>query len=260
LTTCYPYLQDVGASHEKWAWAVRQEPGVVGAFEKVHDTEDLVVSFDTVNLSFPNRKDLQANKPWAHQDQDPTKPGFRCLQGLVNLLPNGPEDGGLIVCKGAHLLSEEFHKKFIDEPKVWAWTKEWYGFSEAGLKWLADKGCVWEKVCMEPGDLVVWDSRTPHYNVSPSETSTQPRFAVYTCYMPVADLSQEELQKKKKAFEEMDFTTHWPNLGGFGGVPFKRLNGEPCPHNYQQPKSGRPVLTERGYKLTGIPYIKEQLS
>lgn len=76
-------------------------------------------------------------------------------------MPNGPEDGGLIVCKGAHLLSEEFHKEFIDEPKIWAWTKEWYGFSEAGLKWLADRGCKWEKVCMEPGDLVVWDSRTP---------------------------------------------------------------------------------------------------
>jgi hypothetical protein len=108
-------------SHESFTWAVRQEPGVIDAFEKVYDTEDLIVSFDSVNIGFPNRKDVKPNTPWPHQDQDPAKPGFRCLQGLVNLLPNGPEDGGLIVCKGAHLLSEEFHEEFKDEERIWSW-------------------------------------------------------------------------------------------------------------------------------------------
>lgn len=108
-------------SHESFTWAVRQEPGVVQAFEKVYDTEDLIVSFDSVNIGFPNRKDVKPNSPWPHQDQDPEKPGFRCLQGLVNLLPNGPKDGGLIVCKGAHLLSEEFHANFKEEERIWSW-------------------------------------------------------------------------------------------------------------------------------------------
>lgn len=79
------------------------------------------------------------------------------------------------------------------------------------MQWLADKGLKWEKVCMEPGDLVVWDSRTPHYNVSPSPSSTQVRLATYTCYMPVADATQEDLIRKKQAFEELKSTTHWPN-------------------------------------------------
>lgn len=108
-------------SHESFTWAVRQEPGVIEAFEKVYDTEDLIVSFDSVNIGFPNRKDVKPNSPWPHQDQDPEKPGFRCLQGLVNLLPNGPKDGGLIVCKGAHLLSEEFHANFKEEERIWSW-------------------------------------------------------------------------------------------------------------------------------------------
>ena len=85
-------------SHESFTWAVRQEPGVVRAFEAVYDTPDLIVSFDSVNIGFPNRADVKPNTPWPHQDQDPEKPGFRCLQGLVNLLPNGPDEGGLIVC------------------------------------------------------------------------------------------------------------------------------------------------------------------
>lgn len=108
-------------SHERFTWAVRQEPAVVEAFEKVYGTEDLIVSFDSVNIGFPTRTDIKPNKPWPHQDQDPEKPDFRCLQGLVNLLPNGPKDGGLIVCKGAHLLSEEFHRDFKEDEKIYSW-------------------------------------------------------------------------------------------------------------------------------------------
>lgn len=229
-----------GIQHEDFTWAVRQEPGVVGAFEKVYENEDLIVSFDSVGMSFPNRTDIDSNNPWPHQDQNPEKPNFRCLQGLVNLLPNGPDDGGLIVCKGAHRVSKEFHRDFKDDPeKIWAWcvalfllvlspwihsihpptdpfhrsrwkgslltmmfthrTHEWYGFTKKGLKWFEDRGFTWEKVCAEPGDLIVWDSRTPHYNLSP--TGTTPRFCIYTCYLPVAEVSQEDLIRKKAAFE-----------------------------------------------------------
>ncbi|KAM0706050.1 hypothetical protein Q7P35_007410 [Cladosporium inversicolor] len=242
-----------GLPHETFAWDIRTEPGVVGAFEKVYETKDLIVSFDAMNLSFPNRKDLKENKPWPHQDQDRTRPGFRCLQGLVNLLPNGPDDGGLIVCKGAHLVSEEFHEAFENETdRIWAWTKEWYGLTPNGMKWLADKGLKWEKVCMEPGDLVVWDSRTPHYNLS--STTSQPRFAAYTCYMPVSDVTQEDLLRKKKAFEECQPTTHWPNTAHVGALPLIR-DGEQDPLHHLVPKSGKPQLNERAFRLTGIPYI-----
>lgn len=123
------------------------------------------------------------------------------------------------------------------------------------MQWLANKGLEWEKVCMEPGDLVIWDSRTPHYNLSPTST-TQPRFAVYTCYMPVSDVSQEDLQRKKKAFEECQATTHWPNAAHVGHMPLYR-NGELDPWDFDVPKSGRPKLSERGFRLTGIPYIRE---
>ena len=209
-------LLNYAAAHEDFVWDVRAEPGVVGSFEKVYMTEDLLVSFDAINYGFSNRENLPANKPWPHQDQDPSKPGFRCLQGLVNLLPNGPDDGGLIVCKGAHLRSEEFHEAMKDEERIPAWTPEWYGFTENGMKWLEDNGCEWVKVEAEPGDLLLcklkidtpWylvtdelpgDSRTPHYNV-PAK-GTQDRLAIYTCFMPVADATQEDLIRKKAAFD-----------------------------------------------------------
>ena len=154
-------LLPYGACHEDFVWAVRSEPGVVGTFEKVFDTQDLLVSFDTINYGFANRTNLQANNPWPHQDQDPDTPGFRCLQGLVNLLPNGPNDGGLIVCKGAHLLSEQFHDDIRGkEDRIPAWTKEWYGYTDKGMQWLKDHNLEWVKVEAEPGDLLLCESET----------------------------------------------------------------------------------------------------
>lgn len=197
------------APHEDFVWAIRAEEGVVSVFEMVYQDKNLIVSFDAINYGFANRTNLPANNPWPHQDQDPDKPDFRCLQGLVNLHSNGPDDGGLIVCKGAHLLSEEFHIAMKNEERIPAWTKEWYGFTDAGMQWLADHGCEWHKVCAGAGDLIVWDSRTPHYNV-PTKSAID-RLAVYTCYMPVADATQEDLKRKKKAFEDRVGTSHWPN-------------------------------------------------
>ncbi|KAJ5621689.1 hypothetical protein N7528_006472 [Penicillium herquei] len=248
---CHNYA----VGHEHFVWQIRSEPGVIKAFETVFDTSDLIVSFDAINFGFPDRTDLPPNKPWPHQDQDPEKPGFRCLQGLVNLLPNGPNDGGLIACKGAHLVSEEYHDamRAQGEDRIPAWTNEWYGLKDEGMKWLADRGYEWVKVCAEPGDLIVWDSRAPHYNVS-TETD-QPRFCIYTCYMPVKDASQEDLKRKRDAFEKRLGTPHWPNALAIGDNIAKR-DGMPDPNNRSRP-SREPVLSERAFKLTGIPYIQE---
>ena len=121
------------------------------------------------------------------------------------------------------------------------------------MEWLETKGLKWEKVCAEPGDLIVWDSRTPHYNKTP--TSDAARFCTYTCFMPVSDVSQEDLIRKKAAFENCAPTTHWPNALHIVDVPVMR-DGEPDKHNFKMPKSGKPVLGERAFKLTGIPYIE----
>lgn len=47
-----------GVTHEKWVWDIRGEPGVIDTFAKVYDDEDLIVSFDVVNVGFANREDL----------------------------------------------------------------------------------------------------------------------------------------------------------------------------------------------------------
>jgi len=41
---------DYACAHEDFVWEVRSEEGVVGAFEKVLNTKDLIVSFDAINF------------------------------------------------------------------------------------------------------------------------------------------------------------------------------------------------------------------
>ena len=121
------------------------------------------------------------------------------------------------------------------------------------MKWLKNHGCEWVKFCAEPGNLILWDSRAPHYNIPP--TGDRDRMAVYTCFMPVADATQEDLLKKKDAFERKVGTTHWPNARHVGSNKVKRY-GLPCPVSRDKPLE-EPDLSERAYELTGIPYIKD---
>jgi hypothetical protein len=113
-------------SHEKFVWDARLEPGVLGAFSKIWGTDELLVSFDGINsVSYTTLPSFQANRPavtlplpkskrpkggrWPHQDQSSLIRGFQCAQGIVNLAPNGPDDGGLVVLSKSHLLNDELY-------------------------------------------------------------------------------------------------------------------------------------------------------
>jgi len=250
-------IQAYGAPHENFTWSIRGDENVIKVFETLYGTEDLLTSFDAVNVSLPNRKDLPANKPWAHQDQDPEHPGLRCVQGFVNLLPNGDNDGGLVVLKRGHEVSEEYHRVFKDEERGFRWTNEMYVFKETGLDWLKEQGYEWVKVNCGPGDMVLWDSRTPHFNKSPTEQNG--RFVVYTCMLPVSIATQEELQRKKECFENSAGHSHWPNCLQPFITQFitPQRDGKACPYNTWKPRKF-PELSERAYRITGIPYIRSE--
>jgi hypothetical protein len=51
-------------TREESARVVRGAPGVVEAYKKLRDNEDLVVSIHTMNFTFPSRTNIPANKSW----------------------------------------------------------------------------------------------------------------------------------------------------------------------------------------------------
>lgn len=97
---------------------------------------------------------------------------MQCVQGILNLATNGPEDGGLIVLKGSSALNEDFFKTHDTERKTWG-PADWFGFTPEEVEWFKDRGCEAIKVCAEPGDLILWDSRTVHYNCLPESDAVR---------------------------------------------------------------------------------------
>lgn len=88
------------------------------------------------------------------------------MQGIMNLLPNGPEDGGLMVLRGSSKLYAELFDAFDDVKPSDGWNIiDRHDHTPEQIDWLLAHGCVWEKVCAEPGDLLLWDSvRRPTFD------------------------------------------------------------------------------------------------
>lgn len=136
-------------------------------------TEKLLVSFDGINMTFPHPK--TSAQRWPHVDQNPHIVGKQCIQGILNLAPNGPNDGGLMVMKNSKQHFEEFFTMHSKEknPKWGLVPDDWHGFDDDEVKWFEEKGCEIKKVDCGPGDLVLWDSRSVHWNVLPTGQTTR---------------------------------------------------------------------------------------
>lgn len=206
-------------NHEAFVWNIRTQPGILETFSQIWGTDDLIASFDGLNISLPvhpehGRTDVEETKPWEHIDQDPrTISECKLYQGIANLADNGPSDGGLVVLAGSHKL----HQRHFDAVNGGKFRPECdlgegengYNFNPEDAAWYREvAGCPEVKVCAKAGDLILWDSRTIHWNTNPKGERT--RFATYVCYCPRSFMTEEELEKKREIFEQRKGTTHWP--------------------------------------------------
>lgn len=234
-------------------WDARMEPGVVGAFEALWGTEELLVSFDSLNITFPNRKDVPRKPAWEHIDQSPLRRGLHCVQGIINLSSSGPEDGGLMVYPGSHKFNDEFFDTQTDK-STWE-PRDLYMFSPEQLSWFSARETKPHKVCAEPGDLILWDSRTIHYGAEPMEKSNTIRTAIYAAYTPARFASKEALETKAKIFKQNGGTTHWPHDNiNIRNNEARFEDGTLDPRDRKEPLE-RPVMSDKLLKLAGVvPY------
>ncbi|KAL7418492.1 hypothetical protein Q5752_006950 [Cryptotrichosporon argae] len=244
-----------GVAHEQFVWDVKQEPAVVGVFERIWDTNELIVAFDGINISIPingRQADDDVFKPWAHVDQSPHDRHLHCVQGIVNLNPNGPNDGGLMVLKGSAALFGQLFDAFEDRKPAEGWnTIDRHDHTEDQLQWLYARGCEWHKVCAEPGDLLLWDSRTVHYGATPSALTD--RVAIYVCYKPAKFADAKAMARFRDAFERKINMSHDPVsfIAGMRDVP----ESHPTYEILKARPLQEPVLSARGRQLAGLdPY------
>ncbi|EXJ79491.1 hypothetical protein A1O1_08755 [Capronia coronata CBS 617.96] len=241
--------------HEKFVWEARLEPSVIKVFEEIWGTDKLLVSFDGFNFTLPATAKLlpkEETAPWPHVDQSPQRKGLHCVQGIINIAPNGPQDGGLVVMKGSHHHFTEFFKHNEGKRADWG-SEDWRGFSEEQMEWFKERGCELTKVCAGPGDVILWDSRCVHYNVLPE--GDQLRALFYACYTPAEFATQENLEKKREIFRRKQGTTHWPHDNLWFRDEWKRPRlGNPDTYNRDTPRQ-EIEATDKMLKLAAIiPY------
>ena len=186
------FIQYIG--HTEWIWQIREK--CVPIFEEIWKTSDLLCSFDGgCFLPCPPGQ----RKQWIHNDQPRSNTDWTCVQGLVNLLDNGPNDGGLLLMEGSHLI----FKDYIDRHPIDGFT-----YFPADMKDPKLLQCRPIKICAPPGHIILWDGRTFHCNVVPTEQGRL-RMCTYVSMQPRTGASQKEIDKRISVYEKGRMTSHW---------------------------------------------------
>lgn len=179
-------------------WKLRTLPEVRQLFEFLHDTTDLIVSFDGVTVKVPGSSGLVLEN---HVDQ--TQDETHCVQCVIALTESNRQTGTLQLLKGSHAFHAETLRKWRPEdPSEWQFMR--VGEDESL------SSC--EVVCPElsPGDAVLWDSRVVHCVSRPLDLESV-RLVAYVCMVPRAWASPETLKRRKAAFLRGASSTHWPH-------------------------------------------------
>lgn len=230
-----------GMSHSEFQWFNRGLPNVSRIFERIWSTKELIVSFDAANATRP--RDLiegyAPKRAWFHLDQNCLrKPGKQCIQGFLNYLPCGKDDGGLVVFPRSHRYASKIFEtrpqyQSVEGDYAPLYKDPTFWIEETGDydKMCKETGCEGPiKICCQPGDFVCWDSREMHANEPPripSEPTPSPptehsgdhsmkrqlnRVVSYICMTPKSRLYEIPggVERRQKAFENGQGTSHWP--------------------------------------------------
>ena len=210
-------MPSYGIGHSKAQWFVRGVPNVKKAFAKIWDTEELLSSFDGVSLWRPWNINqdwkTESGQSWFHIDQHPiSKPGKHCVQGLVNLLPTSEKIGGNVVIPRSHKFFENIPNEYEERLSRLPLDVDHFRFPNDDPKLTSETAVMCH---MEPGDMLLWDSRTIHCSNSGSElekdTNSLIRAAALICMMPKHLTSEDVLEKRREAVEKLISTTNWTN-------------------------------------------------
>lgn len=168
-----------GLGHSKFQWGLRTQPDILDIWKRLHDTEDLVVSYDGFSVFFSPE---QQSDVWLHVDQNP-KDTLYSIQGAYNFFPVNEDDAGFIVVPGSHKTFnvdvDECYKFIPADPRDY--------HVDYAVKLLIPNNC-----------FVLWNSKTLHANTGMSYTKDKEfnRLTSYISYFPKIQRPEHILQKR----------------------------------------------------------------
>ena len=204
-------FQHFSIGHAQAVWNLRQNLKIIEPFAKYWNCnpEDLLVSFDGSSFSLPPEDTNRGwhRKNWMHTDQSYLRNGKECIQSWFTPLDVDEGDGTLAFYEGSHLLHEEFAKEFEIKEK-----NDWFQLKENEHELFYSSKCNLKRIKCKKGSMVFWDSRLIHCGNEPIKGRKNPkqRCAIYLCYQPRKFARSHNIEKKRKAFNDLRTTSHWP--------------------------------------------------
>lgn len=223
-------ISHYGIGQSDISWYVRLIPAVRQVFERIwfgnNPVLPLLVSFDGINLFRPfsiNSKWKTSTQRWAHIDQNPVhQKGRHAIQGMVNLINSNAMDGGFVCIPKSHLLFEKLAELNVgkDEP-----SRKFFCLEENNQARLLFDHLPTLKLNAQAGDIILWDSRTIHWNTPPTTKRTfysdeyskgLIRAGVYVCMTPISKVSPSKLdiirKRRVDGVKQGVTTNHWPHF------------------------------------------------
>lgn len=195
------------AGHQEHAWYLRTRKSIIDIFKQIWNTDDLNVSFD--GSCYIPKEFAKKDKIWTHTDQAPNSIGLQCFQSFISLTKNSERT--LVLYENSHNL----HQKYFSDRNITD-AKNWQLIEHSYLEQIKDKKRTLD---VNPGDLVIWDSRTFHQNQY-GKFDSEERIVQYLCYLPKSHFKNTKTQKDKrrKYFEQLRTTSHWPSPINVNGL------------------------------------------
>jgi hypothetical protein len=223
-------------------WDLRQDVRIMNVFSQIWNTNDLIVSMDGLSLMCPPETRTGYIDPWPHVDQTimrrqdgvshsnnppvnfisesllKTQP--YTIQGQFLFEDSFEGDGGFYCIPKSHLRFAEFApvlERISEITDVVERKKVRIEFIEQFFSQLDESGNAYIKkhITAPRGSLILWDSRTIHWNQHASENrvyseTPKVRMVGYLCYVPKSRLTEEGRVLRKEAFDKGVSTGHNP--------------------------------------------------
>ena len=198
------------SGHLTSSWEVRLAAKPV--FAQIWRTQRLLSSMDAIDIGRPAEDpnhiesfhdSTQIN---FRPDQTADREGLHSIQGMVMLEQCDSDDWTIEVLEGSNKLFDEF----MHTTNQWKCTT----LDQAGIQWFEQRGCSRKRLSCPKGGIILCDSRLFRTDARPLLGRANPgrwRYLIYVCMTPASWATEEDLVTKRKAYEQMKMTTHWPS-------------------------------------------------
>lgn len=191
-------IEKAFANYLRFPYEMMIDEEIIEYWKNLWRTEELIYSLSSL-IYIPKRDKAYKWEHWVHCDQAATLPYFCGYQSQVNLTTN--DDNCLFVYGKSHKLIGNFNKGDNNN------------FNRVPIDYLnksIEEGLVFpQKVRMDEGDMVIWDSRTWHHGVhiNPYEE----RLTKNLSFFPKAYTDSKNSVKRWNYTLERRQTNHWPS-------------------------------------------------